>query len=106
MDNMSTVPQSPDECTLPSISQVIFILFFVLTHCQEGILTDSSTGENTLYKWLTEITEKYSHSKEDPLRVAPVGRLDRETTGLLLLTNDSDLNHAIRKVGKDNNTIE
>ncbi len=32
--------------------------------------------------------------------LAPVGRLDRDTSGLLLLTNDSDLAHAITDPGR------
>jgi 23S rRNA pseudouridine2605 synthase len=44
--------------------------------------TDDELGRDTVM----EIAERYTKA-----RVYPVGRLDRNTTGLLLLTNDGDL---------------
>lgn len=46
--------------------------------------TDDEKGRNTVMDTVEEAT---GH------RIYPVGRLDRDTTGLLLLTNDGDLAH-------------
>ncbi len=58
--------------------------------------TDDEKGRSTVIEIVSELT---------PERVYPVGRLDRNTTGLLLLTNDGDLaeklthpSHEIKKI--------
>jgi len=48
--------------------------------------TDDEKGRRTVMDSISEATG---------LRVYPVGRLDRNTTGLLLLTNDGDLAHRL-----------
>jgi pseudouridine synthase len=56
-------------------------------HKPTGYVTtaDDEHGRDTVYALLPE----------DAAWLAPVGRLDRDSSGLLLFTNDSDLAHAI-----------
>jgi len=58
--------------------------------------TDDPQGRNTVMNLVRRATDK---------RIYPVGRLDRNTTGLLLLTNDGDLakklthpSHKVKKI--------
>lgn len=58
----------------------------------KGVLTAAKggyAGKDTLEMFLADL----------PGRVNPVGRLDRLTTGLLVLTDDGDLSHLITKTG-------
>ena len=58
-----------------------------MLHKPVGCVTtaDDEHGRATVYAWLPP----------DLPWLAPVGRLDQDTSGLLLFTNDSDLAHAI-----------
>ena len=49
--------------------------------------TSGETGEKTV---IDILPEKYRH-----IRVYPVGRLDKDSTGLILLTNDGDLTYRL-----------
>jgi 23S rRNA pseudouridine2605 synthase len=61
-------------------------LAYVLLHKPAGVITTSSDprGRRTVVD-LVDL----------PARVVPVGRLDADTTGVLLLTNDGELSHRL-----------
>ena len=59
-------------------------LSYVLLHKPAGVVTTASDPEGR-----TTVVDLVDH----PNRVVPVGRLDVDTTGALLLTNDGDLAH-------------
>ena len=50
-----------------------------------------SATEDPIHKTVLDLLDDYAHAKE----VFPVGRLDIDTHGLLLLTNDGQLAHAL-----------
>src|SRR6266853_5288484 len=61
-------------------------LHYVLLHKPAGVITTSSDprGRRTVIDLV-----------DHPARVVPVGRLDADTTGALLLTNDGELSHRL-----------
>lgn len=61
----------------------------LMLHKPRGVLstTGDSRGNRTV---IDLVPEKYHH-----LRLYPVGRLDKDSTGLLLLTNDGDLTYRL-----------
>ena len=61
-------------------------LAYVLLHKPAGVITTSSDprGRRTVIDLV-----------DHPARVVPVGRLDADTTGALLLTNDGELSHRL-----------
>ena len=61
-------------------------LAYVLLHKPAGVITTSSDprGRRTVIDLV-----------DHPARVVPVGRLDADTTGVLLLTNDGELAHRL-----------
>jgi 23S rRNA pseudouridine2605 synthase len=61
-------------------------LAYVLLHKPAGIVTTASDPQGR-----PTVVELVDH----PARVVPVGRLDADTTGALLLTNDGDLAHRL-----------
>ena len=63
------------------LSKVLLVCFLFFEHCDWFGIPEC------------QITHIFSLEGS---RVAPVGRLDKATSGLLLLTNDNDLNHSIR----------
>ena len=62
---------------------------YLMVNKPAGILTTTSDerGRSTV---LDILPEKYRH-----LRLYPVGRLDKDSTGLLLLTNDGELTYRL-----------
>ena len=62
-------------------------LAYVLLHKPAGVVTTASDphGRPTVVELVLDF----------PVRVVPVGRLDADTTGALLLTNDGDLAHRL-----------
>ncbi|MFO7772850.1 MAG: pseudouridine synthase [Dehalococcoidia bacterium] len=60
-------------------------LLYLMLNKPEGVISSTSgrRGEKTV---IDILPEKYRHT-----RLYPVGRLDRDSTGLILLTNDGDL---------------
>src|SRR2546429_3356919 len=61
-------------------------LTYVLPHKPAGVVTTASDPQGRL-----TVVDLVDH----PVRVVPVGRLDVDTTGALLLTNDGDLAHRL-----------
>ena len=61
-------------------------LAYVLLHKPAGVVTTASDPQGR-----PTVVELVDH----PARVVPVGRLDADTTGALLLTNDGELAHRI-----------
>jgi pseudouridine synthase len=57
-------------------------LAYLMLHKPSGVVTTASDPQNR--RTVVDLVES-------PQRVYPVGRLDRDTTGLLLLTNDGEL---------------
>lgn len=61
-------------------------LAYVLLNKPTGVVTTASDPQGR-----TTVLDLVEH----PVRVVPVGRLDADTTGVLLLTNDGELSHSL-----------
>jgi pseudouridine synthase len=79
---LNTVVQPTDEVSLDGEALAKQTLSYVLLHKPAGVLTTASDPEGR-----RTVVDVVDH----PNRVVPVGRLDIDTTGVLLLTNDGDL---------------
>jgi pseudouridine synthase len=79
---LNTVVQPTDEVSLDGKSLAKQTLSYVLLHKPAGVVTTASDAEGR-----RTVVDVVAH----PNRVVPVGRLDIDTTGVLLLTNDGDL---------------
>ncbi len=60
-------------------------LVVIAFHKPTGLVTSTSDPQATIYSVLPF----------DPQKIKPIGRLDKDTEGLLLLTDDGKLNHAL-----------
>lgn len=60
--------------------------YYVMLNKPEGVITATTGKETNVIDLLSEDYKSLLH---------PVGRLDKDTTGLLLLTNDGDLTHRL-----------
>lgn len=69
--------------------------FYVLMNKPKGYITttDDEKGRRTVMDLLKGVGRKAGVPYEP--RIYPVGRLDRETTGLLLFTNDGELSQSL-----------
>jgi 23S rRNA pseudouridine2605 synthase len=83
---LNTFVQSRDRVELDGEHVELQPLAYVLLHKPAGAVTTASDphGRRT-------VVELVDH----PARVVPVGRLDADTTGVLLLTNDGELAHRL-----------
>src|SRR3954465_10710844 len=83
---LSTFVESRDEVTLDGRRLELQQLTYVLLHKPAGVVTTARDPQRR-----RTVVELVDH----PARVVPVGRLDADTTGALLLTNDGPLAHRL-----------
>jgi 23S rRNA pseudouridine2605 synthase len=83
---LNTFVQRTDEVSLDGQPLAKQTLSYVLLHKPAGVVTTASDPQGR-----TTVLDLVDH----PNRVVPVGRLDADTTGALLLTNDGDLAHRL-----------
>src|SRR5437899_8624541 len=83
---LNTFVQARDRVELDGRPLELQRLAYVLLHKPAGVVTTASDphGRRT-------VVDLVDH----PARVVPVGRLDADTTGALLLTNDGELSHRL-----------
>ncbi|HUZ81252.1 MAG TPA: pseudouridine synthase [Gaiellaceae bacterium] len=83
---LNTFVQRTDEVSLDGEPLAKQKLAYVLLHKPAGAVTTASDPQGR-----RTVVDLVDH----PSRVVPVGRLDADTTGALLLTNDGDLSHRL-----------
>jgi pseudouridine synthase len=83
---LNTFVQRTDEVRLDGQPLAKQALAYVLLHKPAGVVTTARDPQGR-----TTVLDLVDH----PSRVVPVGRLDADTTGALLLTNDGDLAHRL-----------
>jgi len=83
---LNTFVQRTDEVSLDGEPLAKQGLSYVLLNKPSGVVTTASDPQGR-----TTVLDLVDH----PNRVVPVGRLDADTTGALLLTNDGDLAHRL-----------
>ena|SRR5436190_9922204 len=83
---LNTFVESRDHVELDGRPIDLQPLTYVLLHKPAGIVTTASDPQGR-----RTVVDLVDH----PARVVPVGRLDADTTGALLLTNDGDLAHRL-----------
>jgi len=83
---LNTFVQARDRVELDGRPLAKQSLAYVLLHKPAGVVTTASDPQGR-----PTVVELVAH----PARVVPVGRLDADTTGALLLTNDGELAHKL-----------
>ena len=83
---LNTFVQSRDRVELDGERVELQPLAYVLLHKPAGVVTTARDPQAR-----PTVVELFDH----PARVVPVGRLDADTTGALLLTNDGELAHRL-----------
>ena len=83
---LNTFVRSRDRVELDGAAVELQPLAYVLLHKPAGAVTTASDPQGR-----RTVIELVDH----PARVVPVGRLDADTTGALLLTNDGELAHRL-----------
>jgi 23S rRNA pseudouridine2605 synthase len=83
---LNTVVESRDRVEVDGQAVTKQKLAYVLLHKPAGVVTTASDPQGR-----PTVVELVSHKS----RVVPVGRLDADTTGALLLTNDGELAHRL-----------
>ncbi|HEY3922684.1 MAG TPA: pseudouridine synthase [Gaiellaceae bacterium] len=89
---LNTFVQSTDVVELDGKPLAKQKLAYVLLHKPAGVVTTASDPHGR-----PTVVDLVDH----PSRVVPVGRLDADTTGALLLTNDGELAHALAHPSKE-----
>src|SRR5215213_6245023 len=84
--HLNTFVESRDEVTLDGRPLQLQQLTYVLLHKPAGVVTTARDPQGR-----RTVVDLVDH----PARVVPVGRLDADTTGALLLTNDGELAHRL-----------
>lgn len=92
----SNVHVNPDEQLITVNNEKIHYqkYIYIMLHKPPGYL--SATVDRYEKTVLDLIPDEYSHYD-----LSPVGRLDKDTEGLLVLTNDGQLNHALTSPKRD-----
>src|SRR5262249_32533367 len=83
---LNTFVQAHDRVELDGRPLAKQTLAYVLLHKPAGVVTTASDPHGR-----PTVVDLVAH----PVRVVPVGRLDVDTTGALLLTNDGELAHRL-----------
>jgi 23S rRNA pseudouridine2605 synthase len=83
---LNTFVRARDRVELDGRALSMQRLAYVLLHKPAGVVTTASDPHGR-----PTVVELVAH----PSRIVPVGRLDADTTGALLLTNDGDLAHRL-----------
>jgi 23S rRNA pseudouridine2605 synthase len=83
---LNTFVQARDRVELDGQALSLQKLAYVLLYKPAGVVTTASDPQGR-----PTVVDLVAH----PARVVPVGRLDADTTGALLLTNDGDLAHRL-----------
>jgi len=83
---LNTFVQSRDRVELDGVAVELQPLAYVLLHKPAGAVTTASDPQGR--RTVVELVDHLA-------RVVPVGRLDADTTGALLLTNDGELAHRL-----------
>src|SRR5215203_6261845 len=83
---LNTFVESRDEVALDGRRLELQQLTYVLLHKPAGIVTTARDPQGR-----RTVVDLVDH----PARIVPVGRLDADTTGALLLTNDGELAHRL-----------
>jgi 23S rRNA pseudouridine2605 synthase len=83
---LNTFVRSRDRVELDGVEVELQPLAYVLLHKPAGSVTTASDPQGR-----PTVVELVDH----PARIVPVGRLDFDTTGALLLTNDGELAHRL-----------
>lgn len=76
-----------DEVFLDGSRVIYREFYYILLNKPKGYI---SATEDNIHPTVLDLLEKYK-----PFKIAPVGRLDIDTTGVMLLTNNGKLNHAL-----------
>jgi 23S rRNA pseudouridine2605 synthase len=83
---LNTFVQRTDDVQLDGKPLALQHLTYVLLHKPAGVVTTASDPQGR--RTVVDLVDL-------PERIVPVGRLDADTTGALLLTNDGDLAHRL-----------
>lgn len=79
---------TPDQITLDGAPLIVEQEVYLMLHKPAGVIT--ATEDKRLPTVVSLLPEKYRNR-----RIGPVGRLDRDVTGLVLLTTDGELAHRL-----------
>lgn len=85
-DGKINVSETTDQISVDGQPVSYQAYFYYLLHKPKGVI---SATEDTSHRTVVDLLSKEDYRPD----IFPVGRLDKDTTGLLLLTNDGDFSH-------------